>query len=355
MNKRCASFEYMRILAMCMIIAMHYMTKGMMLPKLSVDASAANHLWWLFYGFCLVAPNAYVLISGYFLVDRWNDEWQWKSYISRAVRLLAEVLFYSWIVPLVLGAFGVINLGALDFQTKITVLLPISEEHYWFATSYLLLYLLSPVLSKGINAMNREQHKAVMIAMLVALSGVKSVCPYLIPTDHYGCDVYWFVELFIIAAYIKRYGIAYYKSFRTSLFTYIGAVAAYMVECSLVAALVRMTGKLEYFMDMVYSYNHVLVVIASVSFFYMFVYMKNVEGKIISKLGGYTFGVYLLHENLTIREQWYQWLGIGRVMGCWYQFFHMIFCVIVVMMVGIFVDFIRRGIFGAVTYKKSKV
>jgi len=350
MKVRKTNFELLRIIAMCMIIAMHYMTKGMQLPKLSVDASLGNHAWWLFYGFCLVAPNAYVLISGYFLVDKWTKEWSWKAYVGRGIRLYAEVLFYSWIIPLVLGAFGLVNLSQIDFQTKITLLLPISEEHYWFATSYLLMYLLSPALSIGLRAMNKEQHKAIGISLFVVLSLVKSICPYLIPIDHYGCDVFWFVELFVIAAYIRRYGIGRLDTVKKSLVAYILLVVLYMAECTAIAFLVRSTGKLEYFMDMVYSYNHVLVLAASIAFFCIFIHMgeKEHSGRldcIISKIGTYTFGVYLLHENLLLRETWFKWLGINKVMGCWYQCLHMLLCIIIVMLTGIIVDAVRTGLF----------
>ena len=67
-NKRQLNFEILRIIAMCMIITMHYIVKGIDTPKLSVDMSLSNMIWWLIYAFSVGAVNIYVLISGYFSV-----------------------------------------------------------------------------------------------------------------------------------------------------------------------------------------------------------------------------------------------------------------------------------------------
>ena len=68
-KKRQANFELVRIIAMLMVIALHYIVKGNMSQSLSVDGSANNHLWWLVEAFCNVAVNVYVLISGLFFLS----------------------------------------------------------------------------------------------------------------------------------------------------------------------------------------------------------------------------------------------------------------------------------------------
>ena len=89
---RQSNFELLRIIAMCMIIAMHYMTKGMQLPKLSVDTSLHNVAFRLLFAFCASAVNIYVFISGYFAIDtKWS--------IGKLIRLWLQVLLAE---PLVL-------------------------------------------------------------------------------------------------------------------------------------------------------------------------------------------------------------------------------------------------------------
>ncbi len=347
MKKRQSSFELLRIISMLMIISMHYMTKGMGLEKLSADAGLGNHLWWLWYAVCTVSVNVYVLISGYFLVD---SEW----HIGKVVKLFLQVLFYSWMVPVIMGALGVIDLGALDFTRMLTVLLPIEEEHYWFATSYVMLYLLAPVLGAAVKGLEKRKLEMTIVSLLVVFCGFKSINPYLIPWDKYGYDILWFICLFLIAGYIRLYGIGWYKSLGRSVWTYIaGAVATWGI-CAVCAIIVRATGKLEYYMDMTYAYNYVTVLIASVSLFYVFIYLAEKEAKedtkasaLINRVASCTFGVYLLHENVVVRDLWQGWLGIDSVNGSALQWLHMIVAVIIIFAAGVIVDSIRRVIFDA--------
>lgn len=340
MQKRQSNYELLRIVAMCMIIAMHYLTKGMQLPKLSVDSSVTNHMWWLLYAACNVAVNAYVLITGYFLID---SEWR----IGKIVYLICEVLVYAWGVPLVLGAVGCIDLGALSFGEKLTILLPIEQEHYWFATSYVMLYLLAPILSAAVKHMEEKQLRITIIALVTMFGGLKSINPYLIPWDKYGYDVLWFICLFLTAGYIKLYGIKWFDTKLRSVGTYVAAVLATWGIAAICGYICRITGKLEYYMDMSYAYNYVTVYIASIALFYTFKHMENIDSKIVNRLASYTFGVYLLHENIEIRQMWPEWLGITHVDGGILQVLHLIFCVVTVFAAGAVVDALRSGIFKA--------
>lgn len=344
MSKRQSNFELLRIISMCMIIAMHYMTKGMALPKLSVDLSISNCIYRLIFAFCTVSVNAYVLISGYFLCDS-----EWK--LAKVIKLWIEVLFYSVMVPLLLGAFGIIDFSLLDLGYWQQILLPIEYEHYWFASSYVMMYLLSPVLGIAVNKLDKEKLRNVIIALLLVFCGFKSVNPYLIPWDKYGCDLIWFICLFLVAGYIKLYGISFFDTRKKSLICYIVfSLLTFMIALAM-AIFVRATGKLEYYMDMTYCYNYVTVFVASLALFSYFIQLKDSfisETKIsliINRLAGYTFGVYLLHENIVLRELWPKWLGIEFASGKWWQILHMLFCVICIFLIGVFIDAIRSGIF----------
>ena len=102
-NKRQSGFELLRIISMLMIIAMHYMTKGMKIEKLSIDCSMTNVIYWIIYALCVSSVNAYVFISGYFATDsKWN--------LKKLIRLWAQVLSYSILVPLIMSAFGAFDL-----------------------------------------------------------------------------------------------------------------------------------------------------------------------------------------------------------------------------------------------------
>ncbi|MBR5360819.1 MAG: acyltransferase [Lachnospiraceae bacterium] len=361
---RQSNFEFLRIIAMCMIIAMHYMTKGMQIPKLSVDTSLHNIIFRLLFAFCSSAVNVYVFISGYFAVD---SKWS----VSKLIRLWLQVLLYSILIPVIMNIAGAVDISSMNLSVKQQIFLPISYEHYWFATAYVMLYLFSPILTAAIKHLDKKQLGAVIIMTLTVFCGFKSVNPYLIPWDKYGDDVIWFIILYLIAGYIRMYGIPFFEG-STGVKATDGtqgqstgtsdtvrhpgrALAIYIIFSSLTFAIayaasciVRATGKMEYYMDMTYCYNYITILIASIGLFYTFKNLNIKYSAWINRLAGYTFGVYLLHENITLRELWPRLLGIDSAMGQWWQFFHMLFCIIVVFVIGCIVDYLRTYIFGLI-------
>ncbi len=349
-SSRQSNIEILRIIAMCMITAMHYMTKGMELPKLSVDHGLHNVVFRLIFAFCASAVNVYVFISGYFSID---SGWS----IKKLLRLWLEVLFYSVLVPLLLSLTGMVDISSLDFGTWQQIILPISYEHYWFATAYVMLYLFSPILKAAIEHLDKKQLGAVILATVIVFCGFKSANPYLIPWDKYGDDVIWFMILYLIAGYIRLYGIPFFMgkdsddpdgavhSPGRALIIYIVFSALTFAIAYITSLIVRATGKMEYYMDMTLCYNYVTVLIASVGLFYVFLGLDIKPCKFINRFAGYTFGVYLLHENIVLRELWPKLLGIDNAMGRPWQILHMLVCIVIVFACGCIFDFVRNVIF----------
>ena len=348
-NKRQLNFEILRIIAMCMIITMHYLTKGLNVPKLSEDLSLSNMLWWLIYAFSVGAVNIYVLISGYFLVDsRWH--------IDKVFSLYLTVWLYSVLVPLTLGAIGIVDLRSLGLGDWQQILLPIEYEHYWFATAYVMMYILSPVLAIAVRSLNRELLRGVIAGLVVLFSVLKSINPYLIPWDKYGNDVLWFIVLFMIAGYIRRFGIQ--ASITLRVLIYILTSILILVSELILGVIVNKTGKLEYMLDMLCANNHILVLLASVALFTAFIELKTdtineKTGKIILLFSSSTFGIYLLHENLLVRSRWASWLGVDRLNNVALKLLFLIISIVALFIVGTSIDRVRAGLFNMFIKKKT--
>ena len=348
-NKRQLNFEILRIIAMCMIITMHYLTKGLNVPKLSEDLSLSNMLWWLIYAFAVGAVNIYVLISGYFLADsRWR--------IDKVFNLYLTVWLYSVLVPLTLGAIGIVDLRSLELGDWQQLLLPIEYEHYWFATAYVMMYILSPVLAIAVRSLNRELLRGVIAGLVVLFSVLKSINPYLIPWDKYGNDVLWFIVLFMIAGYIRRFGIQACITLR--VLTYILTSILILVSELILGVIVDKTGKLEYMLDMLCANNHILVLLASVALFTAFIELKTdaiheKTGKIILLFSSSTFGIYLLHENLLVRSRWASWLGVDRLNNVALKLLFLIISIVALFAVGTLIDRVRAGLFNMFIKKKT--
>ena len=348
---RQANIELLRSIAMLMVVILHYLVKGNVAVSLAENFTGMNVIFWFIKAICIVAVNVYVLISGYFLLEA-----KWK--LSRLVKLWFQTMFYSIGVPLVcllLGAGEVRQWGLYDW---INVLFPVQMEQYWFITAYVILYLMVPLLSEGVKHLSRKQHELVIAGLLLVFSIPKTILPIGIPTDRFGYDFGWFMCLFVIAAYIRLYGIPILCNKRTSLMIYLGAACG-ICGISVVCALLSRKGlPLTYMMDMAYCYNHLLVLVAAIAFFYLFKEIRVPEGTIshiICKVSNYTLGVYLLHENIAVRNQWQFWAGIGNVGEGLGIFPHMLITVVAVFAAGVMVDFVRECIFKAAIQGWKKV
>ena len=100
-TSRETSYELLRILAMCMIISLHYLSKGNVLTSLadSGKMNAAEVAAWVVEALCLPAVNVYVLISGYF-----GRSGSFR--MSKVIRLWRTAIFYSVGITLILGMTG---------------------------------------------------------------------------------------------------------------------------------------------------------------------------------------------------------------------------------------------------------
>ena len=351
-SKRQANFELLRIVAMLMIISLHYLVKGgaaTSFPFVAKEDPVGTFAW-LIEAFCIVAVNCYVLISGYFCVES-----VWKP--GRVVSLLCQVLFYSLLTPVILLLSGVVSMRDLDVYDWIGFVFPFGTEHYWFATAYLVMYLFAPFLAAGIQKMKKRDLQILMVLLLAFFSLEKTIIPVYLATDRYGYDFGWFLCLFIIAGYIRLYGISWLEKQSH-------AVGAYALSCLWIWMLSLFSntlgGEIDAFIhyaNMPYTYNHLLCLAGAVSLFYVFKNCSVREGRsadLIRLLAPCTFGVYLLHEHILVRYEWMKWLGADKVKESFLFVPHLIGCVLLVYVVGTAVDMIRVWVFRKAADRKPK-
>ena len=92
-KKRQVNFELLRILCMYMIVIGHCLFHGRVTAKLGYG-TVNYFLSYLIQSFSVVHVNCFVMIGGYFAIDR-----SFKS--ERAIKLWKQVAFYSFNILLV--------------------------------------------------------------------------------------------------------------------------------------------------------------------------------------------------------------------------------------------------------------
>lgn len=314
-NKREKNYEILRIVAMLMIVCLHYLSKGGALAEPKGNLTATGYAAWFIEAFCLVAVNVYVLISGYFGIGE-KDEEQNKinSVMKRTIRIWFQVWFYSVVIGVI---FLITGLQEFTIYTVFTYLFPIATEHYWFATAYLLLTLLMPFLNVGFDKMDKRSIQGILGCMLLIFSVAKTVLPMQLPWDHQGYDAFWFVFLYLTGAYLRRYGVKWITSRAKAVFMYVCCSLLIFASFVVIRFLHLRYGVLGDFINYGYSYNFLFCYLASIGFFLAFQTSKKAEENSCSRalrtFSGATFGVYLIHEHVNLRYLWPTWFACADV------------------------------------------
>ncbi|MCM1048759.1 MAG: acyltransferase family protein [Clostridiales bacterium] len=344
---RLANMELLRIVSMLFVVVLHFLWKGDCLTPLSQsEIPAYGYLAWGLESFAIVAVNVYMLLSGYFLVES-------SFKVKRLLTLILQLWFYSIGVGVVAAAFGYISEEGFSIYYLAQLCLPISTNHYWFMTAYVFMYLFAPVLAQGLKRLTKRQFQTVLVLTICAFSLIKSVVPIKLASDMGGYDCIWYLCIFMIAAYIRIYGIPFFKGAVRSLLVYLASAACIFGISFLLRFVYMNTGKLENILDICYDYNHILVLMASVALFYCFYYIKIKNGalsRIICRIAPYTLGVYLWHEHLAIRYEWTGWLYniTGAPDSIVSLIVTLILAVALVFVIGVIIDMLRSVIFSMI-------
>lgn len=324
---RQANFELLRILAMFMVVIMHYISRSQALPEYGRELDSVAVTAVFLESFCLVAVNVYVLLSGYFLSAA---AFSWK----RLLRLYLQVLFYTVFIPVVLVLLGLLPLSEISyFYFLVEMFLPGLSGQYWFVTAYILMCLFAPFLNEALERLPKKRLEQLLAALLFYFCLGKTFLPMPLPMDKMGYDFGWFLVLYVIGGYIRRYGIPFLKNGRRGLWVYLGAMGLNgILECVTVF-LYRRTGMAgNYTLSAIFGdcasalfhYNHLLCLTGAVGLFSAFSCLRIKEGRFsagIRFVSPAVFGVYLIHEQQNVGRRWFGWVNAltGKIGPFWKQ------------------------------------
>ena len=359
-KKRHTGLDLLRIVAMLMIITLHYMDKGGMLADWKGSVSGGQYIYWIIESASLCSVNAYILISGYFASS-------FHFSLRKLVLFWLQVAFYSVGIAIVFYIIAYFNGTKVFFDQWMNLFnlqflcFPIVNGHYWFASAFFALYILQPVLNTAVLRLDKKTHGIVVLLLLTVCCLTKSVIFFELAIDDRGYGIVWFVVLYLLASYIGFYGIPLIKKKIQAVFWYVLSVAGIVVSYPLLRALsegvilaegkpaVRL-GDLEYAVTVPLSYNYIFVLTASISFF-MFFSLLDIKNRILVKIISFTaplvFGVYLIHEHLFMRYTWQKWFGVSSEENLPNALLRWLLVVPVIFITGIFIDWIRSRIFKA--------
>lgn len=344
-KNRNIGLDFLRIISMLMIVMLHYLAKGGFLW----NTDSNTFLWyfvWFIEALCLISVNCYVLISAYFLTDSKQVK------MKKVIGLWTEMLFYSVSISVILALSGV----PLSTKDIIYTIFPFLTKSYWFINTYILMYLLHPFINKVVWSINKNEFQRLLIILIVFFSLEQSILPFpemtLDQTGGYG--IIWFVVLYFVGAYIKRFEKeCQFLSRKINCVIFFGSGILLLLSRAILSNVLLRFGFDEKYADIWYSYNSIPVFVASIAIFLTFLNIEIIHRgskRLITKMGGATFGVYLIHEHVKLH--WILWKDILKV-DKYYNSSVMIINMIVIV-IGVFGICILIEMVRSVIVKKMK-
>lgn len=277
--------ELLRIVAMVMILILHANFLGVGAPEHVDFLEDAPRAWgqMVLESLCIVAIDVFVLISG------------WYGIRFRK-RRLAGFLFQVWFFTFVLYFVSLLFDRDLPPTPRYVGHLVVMDP-YWFARSYLLLYLLSPVLNKTIGYLHHRVPRwgqgTPLLAVIALYALVQSIWGWYGNSRLWGDEgdsVLTFVFLYFVGRWLRLYS---KRSTRLPRWVY---AMAYLVLCVAIAfmggmAILHNDSSGCFFW---YKNTSLPVIAAAIALFLLF-RSFSFHNSIVNKVAASCFAVYLFN------------------------------------------------------------
>ena len=271
MKHRQSNIEFLRILAMLMIIDIHYFA----CCNASLNVSSKSGNWFIYIimeslGICGV--NLFVLITGFF------SQKTSRIRIRKIANILLDVAFWG-----VLGFLLNVLIGWKGFDIKelIKSAIPIFFGKRWFVQAYIVLLCLIPFINSTLEMLSKSSYKRLLIILGLLFCIWPSFLPNP-PLDDYGYSFVHFIVLYIIAGYIR----IHIKTYPPRWLCLMGYFISMAIVC------------ISSFYGNAYSwaYNYVFVISEAVCLFLFFIQIE-IRSQNINKIAACTFGIFLIHTD----------------------------------------------------------
>lgn len=284
-----------------------------------------------------IGVDIFVLISGYFLV---NSNRSISTNTKKLLKLWGQIFFYSTTIYIIFTLIGRNPYGIKP--TIIPVLLPITYNTWWFASTYFVMFLLHPFINKFIGCLNKKSYQNLLFLLIL--------CWYIIPSltgkMYQGTPLLRFITLYLIAGYIKIYGLnPKFKCRHYFILFLVFSALNYLL--SVIYTLIGL--KKEAYADRainLYEPYNIFVMLIALTLFMTFATLKIRYRKWINVTASATFGVYLIHDSKFVRPfLWKELLKVNQYQDTIMLIPYSIAVVAIVYLVCTLIELFRQRVF----------
>ncbi|MBR3554218.1 MAG: acyltransferase [Clostridia bacterium] len=214
-KERDSGIEVMRILAALCVIGVHALSHGHFMASAKAVGGMVHTEALLIYFSVRVAVNAFVIISGYFMV---TGAFDLQKAFKRAGSVYTRLMFYSLAITavfLLLGSdFWLVDGKILPPKRALLLaFFPLSSQALYFLTDYLLLCLLAPFANLAVQKLTKRQYLLLLVVLTLWMSvwlTLAQVWPFSIVFDDFGYgvlyggkNVFHFIYIYLLGGYVR--------------------------------------------------------------------------------------------------------------------------------------------------------
>lgn len=205
--------------------------------------------------------------------------------------LWLQVFFYSVLLTLGVQLFS----GNIEVKEIIKTFMPVTSTQYWYFTAYTALFFLTPWLKKFVFQLSSQEAKQCLVILgvfvcYVTFAGIL-YDPFILAG---GYSFVWLTVLYIVGALLKKTDLINFIKVKTAWIMAGACVVLNWIQKLIIPS-----------QNIFMKYTSITVVILSVALLVIFSRIeikKCLVKKIIKYLASATFGVYLIHDNIAIRN-----------------------------------------------------
>jgi len=295
MKKRLINIEFIRIIAIIMVIVIH--VSNIYFYSFDKISNTEFLISVIYNSFSRVCVPLFFMISGIFLI---NSEYDFKKYFKRILKYILLLIIWSFIYYLINNNFHFNNFGVVLINSLFNA--DMTSRHLWFLYVIIGIYISLPFIQNMCKNLSRE-HENLFLILWITFSGLIVV---IVPISRFitnsNIDISYPIPI-INATYYLGYFISghiLYKRFNDIKPTRKNNLV--LIMTFLISSLVTIFT--TYYTSVVSNiifdsmtwYRSIFVIMASFAVFGIVIINKDkIKSECILKLSKYSFGIYLIH------------------------------------------------------------
>lgn len=312
-KNRLSGIELLRIIAMVMIVAHHF---ALHTPWGTNAPASTEYIINILASFGKTGVAIFFMITGYFLAT------QKKYNISKIWNIVCPTWFYSltiFAIMVVIGLYGAkIAYPLNDGETQ--SFFPLLSGKYWFIGQYVIVFLLSPFLKKGLDAIN-EKGLTKLALLLFSINTVIKVLRVILNVGTTSMFVIPEGLYFVVMGYILYKLKPYISNKIACIAASIGTLG--LLLWPLIIHPIINIARIKLPSDFFWSSDSILTILLATGAIVIFSNF-TFQSKAINYTAGLTLGIYLIHDNIWMRHVLWGSDGLARnldyINAPWYAF-----------------------------------